>query len=252
MNRFDDAVQDLLSSVPSGPEIDGLRARVRRRRRRRAVALVATVGVISGASVGVAASLGHASSGPHIAVSPTSSTTSTTTTASGRCPEVDVLLQQEAALEAQANRLDAVLRSAIAAHAADAGTLDAQHQAVLRQLSDVTYRRLRLDYGAACAAANDAPAPSTTSVARDCADAIAADKSAAYAALENERQSLRAQETQVNRQLLAALAANSAEAGVLDAQHQAILRLLSDVERQIVAVEIGPPPTPSDCAPAGP
>jgi hypothetical protein len=241
MNRFDDAVRDLLSSVPSGPGIDGLRTRVRRRRRRRAVAIVATAGAISFASVGVAASLGHDSSSPRIAVSPTSSTT---TTVARRCSEVDTLRRQEAELEAQSKRLYGAMETALAAHATDVGTLDAQRQAVLRELSDVFYRRLRLDAEGACTAAND---PSSSSSApRDCEEPRARDE--AYAALDAQRVTLRDQERSVNGQLLGALRANSSDGGVLDAKHQAILRRLADVEQQILAVESGPRVNPP-CTP---
>ncbi len=71
MNRLEDAVRDLLSSVPPATSVDGLRTRIRRHRRRRALAIVAVAGVVCVASVGVAASLGHKSSSPRIDVSPT-------------------------------------------------------------------------------------------------------------------------------------------------------------------------------------
>jgi hypothetical protein len=71
MNRFDDAVLDLLSSAPRATTVDGLRARIRRRRRRRAITIVAITTVISVGSVSVAASLGHDTGRPQIAVSPT-------------------------------------------------------------------------------------------------------------------------------------------------------------------------------------
>jgi hypothetical protein len=245
MNRFDDAVQDLLANAPAHPGLDALRTRVRRRRRRRTVVIVATVGVISFASVGVAASLGHDSSSPHIAVSPTSSTT---TTVARRCPEVDALAREEAVLEAQAKWLDGALKTAIDAHAPDAGGLDAQHQAVLRQLSDLMYRRLQLEDGAACVAANDSSATTSTSISSDCAAAIAAAKRSEIAALDHEQRSLRAQERAVSGQLMAALVANSADVGVLDAKHQAILRRLFDVQQQIIAIKVGPRPDPS-CTP---
>ena len=242
MNRFDDAVRDLLSTVSSGPGIDGLRTRVRRRRRRRAVAIVATVGVISFASVGVAASLGHDSSSPHIAVSPTSSTT---TTVARRCSEVDAF----AATGSQRSRRrrsgsSPSLKTATDAHAADVDVLDAQHQAVLRELSDVVERRLRLDAGDACAAANDPTMPSSTVPV--CEDDPARDVE--YAALDHQRVTLRDLDRNVNGQLDAARAANSSDAGVLDAKHQAILRRLADVEQQILAVESGPRVNPP-CVP---
>ena len=78
MNRFDDAVLDLLSSTPRATTVDGLRDRIRRRRRRRAITIVAITMVISVGSVGVAASLGHDTGGPNIAVSPTTPSTGST------------------------------------------------------------------------------------------------------------------------------------------------------------------------------
>jgi hypothetical protein len=75
MNRFNDAVLDLVSSAPAATTVDGLRARIRRHRRQRAFAIVVVAGVISVTSVGIAASLGHKTSAPLIAVSPTTSTT---------------------------------------------------------------------------------------------------------------------------------------------------------------------------------
>jgi hypothetical protein len=71
MNRFDDAVLDLLSSAPRATPVDGLCARVRRRRRWRAATILVILAVIAIGSVGVAASLGHHTGGPQIAVSPT-------------------------------------------------------------------------------------------------------------------------------------------------------------------------------------
>jgi hypothetical protein len=78
MNRFDDAVLVLLSSAPRATTVDGLRARIRRRRRRRAITIVAIATVISVGSVGVAASLGHDTDGPRVAVSPTTPSTAPT------------------------------------------------------------------------------------------------------------------------------------------------------------------------------
>jgi hypothetical protein len=78
MNRFDDAVLDLLSSTPRATTVDGLRARVRRRRRRRAIKIVAITTVISVGSVGVAASLGHDTHGSRVAISPTTPSTAST------------------------------------------------------------------------------------------------------------------------------------------------------------------------------
>ena len=78
MNRFDDAVLDLLSSAPRATTVDGLRARIRRRRRRRAVTIVAIATVISLGSVGVAASLAHDSHGSRVAISPTTPSTAST------------------------------------------------------------------------------------------------------------------------------------------------------------------------------
>jgi hypothetical protein len=88
MNRFDDAVLDLLSSVPPATTVDGLRARIRRHRRRRAIAIVAAAGVISVTSVGVAAAPGHKTSAPliAIAVSPTDRTSTTVAVPRVSCP----------------------------------------------------------------------------------------------------------------------------------------------------------------------
>ena len=57
MNRFDEAVVDLIADVPSGPGMDGLRKRVRRHQRRRAVGVLAVLSAISVVSISVAASL---------------------------------------------------------------------------------------------------------------------------------------------------------------------------------------------------
>jgi hypothetical protein len=74
MNRFDEAVLELLSSAPRATSVDALRVRSKRRRRRRAATVVAIAAAISVGSVGVAASLGHDGGGPHVEVSPTTST----------------------------------------------------------------------------------------------------------------------------------------------------------------------------------
>jgi hypothetical protein len=76
MNRFDDALLDLLSSAPRPTPVEVLRARTRRRRRRRrAIGIVALAVVVSAGSVGVAASLVRDTRGPEVAVSPTTSST---------------------------------------------------------------------------------------------------------------------------------------------------------------------------------
>ena len=76
MNRFEDAARDLLSTVPAPTAVETLRMRVRRHRRRRSLAILAVVGVVSLASVGAAASLGHKTTGPRVAVAPTTTRTS--------------------------------------------------------------------------------------------------------------------------------------------------------------------------------
>lgn len=74
MNRLDNAVEKLLSTVPPATGLDRLRTRVRHRRRRRGVTIVAAAAVISAGSLGIAATAGHRSGAPLISVSPTTAT----------------------------------------------------------------------------------------------------------------------------------------------------------------------------------
>jgi hypothetical protein len=80
LNPFDDAVRDLMAQLPADTDLGGVRKHVRRHRRHRALTALVILSAISGASVGVAASLGRKSSGPTVAVSPSTTDAKTTTT----------------------------------------------------------------------------------------------------------------------------------------------------------------------------
>ena len=135
MNRFDDAVSELLAGAPGATPVDRLRRRIRRNRRRRTFAIVALVSVISVASVAGAMSLRHSTSGAHISVSPTPSSSSPDTrwcvavsrsqavrtgTAYGAAimsePIVAAKLVSRAELLVKGNPWDAEGRTRIAAH----------------------------------------------------------------------------------------------------------------------------------------
>lgn len=222
MNRFNDAVDDLLSNVPPRPGLDALATRMRRRQRRRAIAIVVLVGVVSLASVGVAASLGRNASSPQIAVSPPTSTTSSVPSSTCGVRELE---RQEAGLKAQEKQLDDELRAAQRTNAPNSGVLDAERQAVLRRLSDVMYQRL--------SGCDGTPGTSIDATTNWCAQ---------FDVLDAQRLQLESLERRLNDQLTFELAAHSPNAGATDAQHQAVLRQQSDVQQRILRLEeTGPP-----------
>ena len=75
MNRFHAAVSELVASMDDGPTVQEVHRRGQRRQRRRILTRVVVVCVAAAAAVGVAASYGHSSAEPQIAVSPTTSST---------------------------------------------------------------------------------------------------------------------------------------------------------------------------------
>jgi hypothetical protein len=85
MNRFDEAVVDLIADVPSGPGIDGLRKRARRHQRRRVIGVVAVLSAIAVASISVAASLDKRTNNS-VAVAASSTTTPSTSVPTGPPP----------------------------------------------------------------------------------------------------------------------------------------------------------------------
>jgi hypothetical protein len=73
MSAFDAAVSELLASMDDGPTVHELEGRGRRRQRRRVLIRVLVVSAAAALAVGVAASVGHDTTAPQIAVSPTTS-----------------------------------------------------------------------------------------------------------------------------------------------------------------------------------
>jgi hypothetical protein len=80
MNRFDEAVVDLIADVPSGPGMDGLRKRARRHQRRRVIAVLAVLSAISLVSISVAASLDKRTNNSVVVASSTTRPTTSVTT----------------------------------------------------------------------------------------------------------------------------------------------------------------------------
>ena len=79
----------------------------------------------------------------------------------------------------------------------------------------------------------------TTLSAQRVCEARRAAYSDSYESLDRERKSLRSQEKVTNDMLLHALQVNSPNIGVIDAEHQAVLRQFSDLEQRILKLEAG-------------
>jgi hypothetical protein len=233
MNDFEEAVRELLSEAPKRPGVEDLETRARRRRMRFAMTAVVAAVAIAVATVNVAGALGHRSSGPHIAVSPTTSTTSTVPDALVQwCAESRFLDLQRAHLETLEQQLTNQLTEELATHSFNAGATDAAHQAVLREQSELEQRIVRLHD----TRPSSAPCPPCASH-----DGALPQPSAAYNTefqrLDVKRIQLQVVERTLNERLTRELAEHSPDAPATDAAHQSVLREQSDVQQQILHLE---------------
>ena len=239
MSELDEAVHVLLSETPPRPGLEDLEGRARRRRIRYATTIIVSVVVIAAATAAVAGTVGHGASSPHIAVSPT---TAPNSHSSGAACAFGTLRQQEDDLKAQATELNNALGAAERNHSPDRDTIDAHHQAVLRQLESVdqTILALQIDEGA-IPDLDSTPPPvnpdtcdsTTTTNTVEPATAWCHD----YNGLDSARVALKHYADTLNTLEDAAMAAQSPNLGQIDAQHQAVLRELEDVETRIIHLE---------------
>jgi hypothetical protein len=236
MNEFDDAVRDLLSQSPPQPALKNLERRARHRRVRRRATLAGLAVLIVVAAVTAAGATGHSGGGPQIAVSPTTSDVATSKCVLHARQDEAALKASETELEASEAELTRALAAAQRDHAPNADSIDAQHQAVLRQIADVSQRILDVqllrgvqpDLNAATPPAESGSCPrqsSTSDPAGWCSQ---------LRALDDESAQLEALEPVMNKELSVALAAHASIAGLLDAQHIAVLRELSDIQQHIL------------------
>jgi hypothetical protein len=238
MNRFDEEVRALLAQTPPRPELDDLRVRARRHRVRQGAVFVAIALVTAVATVGIAGRFGHGSSSPQIAVSPSTSTTYPVTAVTVAECQVRFLDEQEAQLRQQEKQLDNQLSVELLHRSPNAGATDAAHQAVLRELSDLSSRisqlrseRARLD---------PAPPPDDDSCRQIMATATQRAKALwcqMSRFLDSQRRELVSLEQHLNVRLTEALAKHAANAGALDAEHQAVLREEIDVQQRILRLD---------------
>src|SRR5262249_49405212 len=131
------------------------------------------------------------------------------------------------------------------------GTIDAEHQAVLREISDVENQILRtqLTQGAPPDLGPTAPPadPDECRSAMTHGDFTTTTLDpgtwcSQYKFLDDTRLQLEALEHKLNQQLNAEIAAQGPDAGTLDAKHQAVLRELSDIQEQILRLVQSKPP----------
>lgn len=236
MNELDDAVRELLSQTPPHPRFKELERRARYRRVRQQLTIAAVALVVVVAIVSTVGPLGHRSSGPRIAVSPT-----TTSQATASACALVTLQRREADLKATEKQLDEALDAALRNHAPSVGTLDARHQAVLRQISDVTYEILEAQIAHGDQPSLEISTPATPS--DDCHASTATTTVAPAAwcaqieALDAQHVHLETLERSVNDQLNTEIAANSPNADLTDAAHQAVLREQSDIQQRILDLE---------------
>jgi hypothetical protein len=239
MNRFDEEVRALLADTPPRPELADLKSRARRHRVRQSAVFVVIAAVAAVATVGVAGSLGHRSSSPHIAVSPTTSTPPSASAALCELRLLDTQMTQLQRLEKQLNdELAVELRNL----SPNAGATDAAHQAVLRELSAATERVLRLKGERATqrALAASTPAPDDKAccvIAATSNPLPLAAFNEQYHILDTQRVQLESVERRLNEQLTEALAKHASNAGELDAQHQAVLRDEIDIQQRILRLD---------------
>jgi hypothetical protein len=109
MNRFEDAVAELVATTPEPRSIEQLRRRVRRRRRWHAVTVIAVIAVIAGVTVGAAASLRSTSDQPSISVAPRTSAAKNQSQWCGVSRDVLVRIARLTASVAPGDRLEAKL-----------------------------------------------------------------------------------------------------------------------------------------------
>src|SRR4051794_9985147 len=232
MNRFDDAIRDVLTSAPPRPEIDELETRIRRHRARRGATVAVLVGVVVVvASITAAASLGHGTSRPQVAVSPTTTSSGVTSAACG----LGTIEAHEAYYKAQERALNTELLAAERTNAPNRDTIDAEHQAILRQLSDVEYQRLGAESQDLRVCDSTTTTPTTTETAAMWCQQ--------FSSLNRERVRLEVLERDGNERLTAEVASHSRNAGVTDAEHQAVLRRQSDVQQAILRLDENRPNT---------
>jgi hypothetical protein len=240
MNRFAEEVNALLAQTPPRPELNDLKSRARRHRVRQSAAFAVIAVAMAVATVGIAGGLGHRSSSPEIAVSPSTSTTSPAAAAAA-C-QLRFLDEQETQLKQLEKQLNNQLTVELLSHSPNAGATDAAHQAVLRELSDVAYRILKVksEQHARLDLDTSTPVPDDAACGRLVTNPNALSLPTLrkdYRLLDARRAQLGRLETTLNQQLTDALARHASNAGVLDARHQAVLREQADVEQRILRLE---------------